>query len=296
MPAAERRDRLRWSRHSWEELAADADKSVAKLQQFGIRVNEASRFMSYRRILKAIAEHDRSATQSATEISLAHQAVFEVQELVRILDAIDRTANQASWLIKLEIAVNGPPLIEDERRTSIARDTQFELCVASLATAGGLDVQLSEPDILLGRGPSEAGIAAKRVTSQSQLRKRIKQAAAQVARTEKPGFICLDLSLITHPREGFLQVGIPAQASTKVKADADSLCFECRRELLRMHSRIRRYVIAVLVHVACIYRRADSTAFGIAQRWSIGTLLTSEDPRNAVLTQLYHGLEAGLTS
>lgn len=296
MTTAGQSNRIVWSRHSWEELAADADKSIAKMQRFGIQVNEASRFISYRRILKGIAEHDRDATRSATDISLAHQAVFEVQELVRILDSIERTASQASWLKKLEVAVNGPPLIEDERRTSIARDTQFELSIASSVAAGGLGVQLGEPDMLFRSGASQAGIAAKRVTSESQLHKRIRQAATQVDGSGKPGFICLDLSLIAHPREGFLQVAIPTQAAVRVKADADSLCYKCREELLKMHNRTRRYVIAVLVHVACIYRRSDSTAFGIARRWSIGSMLDTEDPRSAILGQLYRGLETSLTS
>ncbi|MFC2083098.1 hypothetical protein ACFLSG_03565 [Candidatus Bipolaricaulota bacterium] len=288
------RDRIVRTPQLWQDIADDAEKAIERIQQLGVRIHGSSRFTQYRKILRAVQQHEASAVQSARDFSLAHQAVSEIGELSSILDSIEEMHEPDPWIAKLATAVNGPVLIEDECRSSIARDTQFELSIASRAVSGGLDVQLGEPDILIGTSTFQTGIAAKRVTSRAQLRKRIREAARQVGASGKPGFICLDLSLIAHPREGFLQVDSSTIAAMKVRLAADSLCSQCRSELRSMHERTKQSIIAVLVYVLCIYRRSDSTGFGSVTRWSFGSMLADDDPRSELLAQLYRGLEKGL--
>lgn len=291
VPIAEPRDTTSWSRVSWQALAQRADQVIERCGRLGVRVHRSSRFTEYYSTLGAIAaRHPR--VPSARDLSLCHQAVCEVGDLAAILDSVERTHEPGPWLRKLAIAVNGPPLIEDEK-ASIARDIQFELMIASLAEAGGLDVHLAEPDLVIEQGGQRIGIAAKRITSEAQVPKRLREATKQITRSGESGLISLDLSLLAHPREGFLLTEAPADAIGKMTGDADRLCVESRRTVLESGEEVARGVLAIVVHVACIYRTADSTTLGVARRWSIGDM-PSRDPRSGALTAIYRALQAAV--
>jgi hypothetical protein len=78
---------------------------------------------------------------------------------------------------------------------SEARDIQFEMFVAAQLALGGLEVTKGEPDLRYRYGYERVGVAVKRLDSLAltQVRRNIKDAADQIARTGLRGWIALNL-------------------------------------------------------------------------------------------------------
>lgn len=75
-----------------------------------------------------------------------------------------------------------------------ARDTQFELAVGALLWMGGVHgIRLGEPDWRIQAGPSDLGIAVKRLSSRRNRFKRVRNAIEQIHRQGIPGIVILNL-------------------------------------------------------------------------------------------------------
>lgn len=82
-----------------------------------------------------------------------------------------------------------------EGRSTLARNTQFELLLASRFCLGGVPVWPGEPDLIINVLGEPIGVAAKRLTSLTHeaLRKRIAQAVEQIERSGRRGLVALNL-------------------------------------------------------------------------------------------------------
>jgi hypothetical protein len=92
---------------------------------------------------------------------------------------------------KFRIAVEGADLAEEES-SHLARDTQFELYVWGLFNAGNVPCRFGEPDLVCGIGQEEIGIAAKRIWSTEQAKKRLSSAAEQIERSGRRGLVAVN--------------------------------------------------------------------------------------------------------
>ena len=95
---------------------------------------------------------------------------------------------------KVILALGGAS-IEAADTNHLHRNTQFELYVAAMLALGGAAVRFGEPDILIQVGSQECGVAAKRLVSLSQakLEERMLDAAGQIARTGKHGYVAVNI-------------------------------------------------------------------------------------------------------
>ena len=114
---------------------------------------------------------------------------------------------------KLEIVLSGPPLLADENAssTNAARNTLFELYLASRIAAGGLPVELGEhPDLTCRLGVAEILIECKRPFAATGVDRAIKQAHAQLKRQipSRPpgafGLIAVSVARVLNPGDSFL--------------------------------------------------------------------------------------------
>ncbi|MEQ8199790.1 MAG: hypothetical protein ABRQ24_00040 [Syntrophomonadaceae bacterium] len=83
--------------------------------------------------------------------------------------------------------------LPSEDANSIARDKQFELYLASVLERTGFGVALEEPDIRFTYNSEVYSLAAKRIRSPQQIRKRYREAIRQIKRYPHPGFIGISL-------------------------------------------------------------------------------------------------------
>jgi len=82
---------------------------------------------------------------------------------------------------------------EADEVNPLARNTQFELYAGAMLTMGGAVVAIGEPDLVMLFLGEEVGIAAKRVRSEKQIRKRFKGGLEQIERSGRRGFVALNL-------------------------------------------------------------------------------------------------------
>jgi hypothetical protein len=178
-----------------EENLNDLAATLARLEQLGVRVLSASRFRVYERVLQS------AAAGRPVDMESRSHAHLEVSQLVSIGRHLLEQP-QPSVLEKLRTMMTGPPVVRDLERHTPERDAQFELVLAGIYMGAGLAVQIEEPDLIVECDDLSIGIAAKRVKSWGQLRKRLDEAREQLARRWRRvtnGVIALDVTSMTNP-------------------------------------------------------------------------------------------------
>jgi hypothetical protein len=82
---------------------------------------------------------------------------------------------------------------DETDRTIIARNTQFELFVGAWLAAGGVEVRLAEPDLVILFNNEWVGVAAKRVRSRRKVVRRTERAIKQVEARTRIGMVALNV-------------------------------------------------------------------------------------------------------
>jgi hypothetical protein len=123
----------------------------------------------------------RDAFRSLLEARVFSHVVFNLETKLRPKD----------W----KFLVEGNLRPEDDKQNTPHRDFLLELYIASAAQAGGLAVELGEPDILVTVDGEKVGIAAKRIKSRKQVLPNAKKGAKQIGWSNAGrGLIFLDVS------------------------------------------------------------------------------------------------------
>ena len=76
---------------------------------------------------------------------------------------------------------------------TLARDRQFELYLAALFAHSGFNIKLEEPDLMFEHEGTHYGIAAKRISSAKQIKKRVQEARSQLSKAGLRGLIALSV-------------------------------------------------------------------------------------------------------
>jgi hypothetical protein len=102
--------------------------------------------------------------------------------------------------------------LPDQEEGHAARDIQFELYLWGLMHASGERCRFAEPDLIRSYGDAEVGIAAKRIWSLNQARKRLSEAAEQIGRSGLPGFIAINAQEYLTPEAGVSDLAVKGKA------------------------------------------------------------------------------------
>jgi len=178
--------------------------ALSRIEKLGYRVGPGSRLPnalsriernSNARIIRVFHSDD-----FAYRLAEAHRTILEFYLITSALEELPAISDE-----RLTLALSGHDLPEDDVRSTAARDAQFELLVTALIHHAGIrDVFQGEPDIRIKAGDKWLGIAAKRVTSRHQLRKRLRHAAKQIqaqrAMGVEMGVIALNLDRVVSER------------------------------------------------------------------------------------------------
>ena len=73
------------------------------------------------------------------------------------------------------------------------RDLQFQFSIAALLKNNGCTVKMCEPDFIFHYDRIDYPVAAKRLSSQKKIEKRIKEAEKQISKYDNPGIIALSI-------------------------------------------------------------------------------------------------------
>lgn len=174
-----------------------ADWALERLSELGVSVPPDNRLMRAKRLLTDVNNEKIPLSPEDDELLFR---VAEAQWTILEQYIIARATRTPSGTItdthrrKLEMILSGRDTPDETN--SIARDTQFELYIASLFAMAGIPVRIGEPDLLIFLGEEEVGIAAKRVKTTKQIHKRVKHAIEQIRRSARRGIIAVNADLL----------------------------------------------------------------------------------------------------
>lgn len=137
---------------SWQSFRATRDAAVEvkrRLEAAGVRVPQSGRLNEYIRQLSFAESHDMRTMQPQYDWQRLHRAAADVGELQLIIDQLARAPEVAGWQSKAYLAMKGGARPAEEVNNSAAWDHQFEVFMAAVCRRGGLEVELSEPDIAI---------------------------------------------------------------------------------------------------------------------------------------------------
>ncbi len=132
------------------------------------------------------------------DFPIAQEALLDLSMIAFVLDQL-KEFPQRELKAKLKLLVKDSPLLGPTRENSLGRDTQIELYIAAVCKNAGMQVELDEPDIIAELGGQRYSLAIKRLKSRSKFESRFKDAADQIEKWDKPGFIVLDLRQAFNP-------------------------------------------------------------------------------------------------
>lgn len=172
---------------------AAADWTLRRLEELGVRIPPGNRLVQARRLLAEVNSGKPPLTPSDERVL---KRVAEAQRTVTEQYIIARAVRQAGSPTsqKLEEMLGGPE-VEEHEKNPIARNTQFELYVTAMLAMGGATVTLAEPDALMLFDSEEVGVAAKRLSSPKQLRRRLEEGVKQIERSHRRGFVAMNVDI-----------------------------------------------------------------------------------------------------
>ena len=188
-------------RFIWTELHGLRAGSLAidRLAKFGARLQPGSRLLaSVTRVERAIERRTVDPAKDgdfAYRLAESHRTILEFYIISSALGEVDGIDEK-----RLNLALSGHDLPEEDTLTTGARDAQFELLVTALVHHAGIrDVSVGEPDIRIKAGDRCFGIAAKRVSSRRQLEKHLRKSSKQIRQQDDYGLIALNLDGVIDP-------------------------------------------------------------------------------------------------
>jgi len=207
----------------FEEVLGKLDAALDFCRSLGLGgLVERGRFAEHRRriqeLIPLITHVDESGLSKAGVERLRGGQVHFATALIEALEFAEalehlRGVNPEALKRKLEVVLTGPPLPinEDASSTNAARNTLFELYLASRIVAGGLPVELGEhPDLTCRMGEVEILIECKRPFSPSGVSRAAKQALDQLHQEipSRPagafGLIAVSTAKVLNPGDSFL--------------------------------------------------------------------------------------------
>ena len=225
--------------------AENASFVVAAVRELGIEPHPQSRLMQMHRVLTKATE---IIQPDDPDFDTALEAERDMQLLGFVFDQPKVRDDHSDFQFLVKRMLNDSVLPQDNRTRSEGRDTQFELFVAAICQAAGFSpVNYQEPDVTCTVQGVQIGVAAKRVKSEAQVKKRIPKAAKQIQTSGLLGVIALDTSVALNPNNERITKPIPDEQFVHLYREAITRFLRRYDERIRVWVR-NRGVLGIIVH------------------------------------------------
>lgn len=209
---------------SFQSLADHLERAIAWLEELGVSVTN-TRLEQYRRAMNALATHFEAGTLSQlfpeSDSRKQQQAYnryfsyfYEAMEMISIYDGLAQIQDP-HFLLQLRSLAKGPHFISEETaRSTISRDTAFELLIAAHLMRLGLPPESLPPaDILFRFRNKNIVVECKRPSSSEMINRRIEDGFKQIRNRANSGLaakirgiVAVDLSKVIDPENEILWV------------------------------------------------------------------------------------------
>lgn len=233
-----------------------AEFVIGSLKALGIEPHPASRLMQMRRVL---IEAAGIILPNHPEFETALESERDMQLLEYVFEQDHAKSGHADFVGRLHKLADDSVLPQDDREQSVGRNTQFELFVAAVCQAAGfIPVDYQEPDVTCTVQRARVGIAAKRIKSEGQIKKRVPEAAKQIGASGLAGVIALDTSVGLNPNN--IRITAPIPDAKFVALHREALHGFLRRYDERIRKWVRgRGVIGLIIHDHQVRFKADAS-------------------------------------
>jgi len=176
-----------------EGLIRATDFVRKRFELVGIAIPSGCRLELAERLVKSVIDRPQLVETGDSEflrrLAGAHWTILEFHLIARAGHV------PLTWRNQLQGCLGGAELEEHDKNRQ-PRNLLFEVYVAALLSASQLPVLPLEPDLHVWLAGKWIGIAAKRVASSRQIRRRGKEAAKQIERSGTPGFVTINLDQV----------------------------------------------------------------------------------------------------
>lgn len=182
-------------------MVARANFTIDRLARLGVVAVAGCRLRVARDLLLKLNNDELELAPEKSElieqVTDAQKTIWEMFVIVNA--ALRRFGRSGSPFTSESLnTMLGGQLAPTLDKNPIARSTQFELLTAAWLTLGGTDVRKKEPDLELLYWGEYLGIAVKRIAGESAASAEglVRDAASQISRSERPGFISLNVDAV----------------------------------------------------------------------------------------------------
>jgi len=288
----------------YEDILEKLNETLEYCETIGLsgRVQQ-SRFIEYKKIIKrlcdVISSYSIDALPPEVETELRDRTL---EHVISLTDSIEftgvlpylKTCSENIVRNKIRKVLSGPLLPKDEDQNSNeARNTLFELSLASKLSAAGLKASLGlGADVECEISGKQVLIECKRPFSGSAINKRIREARKQVesnlknTRPGSRGVIAVSLSKIMNPTDKFFAFLEESSAKDKL---ADLLEIEAEKSRNTL-TELGNKIIGIIFHVITPCANRKDAKFSVGQQFNAHPLAADGSADYAAFRSLYDSL------
>ena len=258
----------------------------------GITVHPSSRFARYSIELEIAARSEYDMPPDDL-LRVWHRLLIEVDDLDVILRTLSEQPAVEGWQDKVQATLSGGILRTHDQDACAARNTQFELLVASIIRRAGYAIRLGdtlngEPDVIASSNAGLLAVEAKRPRSSAKLRRNIRIGQRQMAQHGLTGLVAIDLSILENPSDKHFTTTDFAQThESLVQRFLETSSYVRWAETRNIDTSV---VFGLLTHVALPVWEPDERTLSFIQRWPVVSLIERSDARHPALLELHEKL------
>lgn len=271
---------------------ANAEFVIEATKGFGVEPSPQSRLMKMRSVLQK--SNGRIPPPEHPDFEIALESVRDMQLLVFAFNQGCASSGNAKFKEKLKTLNDDVILPQNNRQRSQGRDVQFELFVAAICRATQFEGFLfaepdAEPDVRCDVAGVQIGIAAKRIKSESQVEKRIREAVSQIDKSGIPGIIAVETNVLLNRDNTRIDRPISDRVFGPIYKEAMESFLHQYDTKIRQWTR-HHEVLGLIFHDHQVRRAGDSD-------WSLDSMTTrfriAEDALGKVLFECFEDYYLG---
>lgn len=278
---------------SFEALQEKLHGAISWLGEFGV-VIPSTRIHAYQRTFEELMNVYRSkdVSRANSEFAKYVSTLYEIHEIIEIYNGFLESGSGSYLQSRILKVAHGPENLLDEDSSSgnLARNTAFELIIASrLAAAGYLPIHYGSADIAIRVANRTVLFECKRPQSEKAIGKRLRDGHSQLRRryAGQPclrGIVAIDVSKAANPDFGALHYEGPKRIGRLMERLIDEYS---SKYSLAIQKLARRKTIGVLFRISIMaLPKLGGDSIAYCQEFGLNTLASLRETDKRLVKEI----------
>ena len=182
-------------------LSEAANYVLQQFESFGVSIPNSSRIKdTYRAICNDDGSTRGLISEKDATFNEAREALRDFSQLEFFFEQIANKSQKADYRSIIQTIVDDSIFPQDDITDSRGRNTQAEVFAFAVCKNAGMQPTFEEPDVTCEIDGVRYAIAVKRIKKLSQFVKRVREGAIQIQKRGLTGFLCIDITMATNPK------------------------------------------------------------------------------------------------